>query len=76
MQVLKALVNYVEQQACSQESVAIAIRDIGEFMRAYPHGRDIVGSLGLKQHLMQLLCCKNERISTEALQVLQMLVAS
>ena len=56
------------------ESVVIAMRDLGEFIKAHPLGRRVAASLGLKQRLMRLMCCRNEAISAQGLHTLQILL--
>ena len=51
-----------------QETVKLALTDLGEFARFYPNGRGIVNSLGGKDVALELLGSTNPELSAKALQ--------
>lgn len=53
--------------ADSDEAVAVALYDLGEFTRFYPNGRGVVKTLGGKDTAMELIGSQNPEIERQAL---------
>ena len=56
------------------ESLAICLFDIGEFIWQYPNGRAIAKRLGIREIVLQLLDHPSSRVQTHALQCMSKLL--
>ena len=51
----------------SQNTICIALYDLGEFTRNYPNGRGIANTLGGKDLALQMISSENPDIQSHAL---------
>ena len=57
----------IEGQIMDEETVAVALFDLGEFIRYYPNGKAIAKRLGAQAVVMPLLNDDSDEIQREAL---------
>ncbi|TGZ67640.1 hypothetical protein CRM22_004703 [Opisthorchis felineus] len=69
-EVIKMLVRLVELSVDSQ-TLSVAVHDIGEFVRHYPRGKQVIENLGGKQLVMGLLQHEDPNVRYNALLSLQ-----
>jgi V-type H+-transporting ATPase subunit H len=74
-QVLKVLVELLKPGArIDSKALAVALHDVGEFVRAHPAGKKHVTALNAKPYIMQHLTSSNTEINKEALTCVQKLM--
>ena len=60
----------------NRETIAVALYDLGEFVRYYPNGKMIVKRLGAKSVVMQLLTDDHPEVRKHALQCMSKMMVN
>lgn len=58
------------------KTVAVALFDLGEFVRFYPNGKHIVKRLGAKKVAMKLMTHENPEVQKQALQCISKMMVN
>jgi len=75
MVVLKALLEYIKPGGQKEsKTIAIALHDVGEFVRAHPSGKALVTKHGAKPYIMHHLTSHDQSVNKEALLCVQKLM--
>lgn len=80
MQILRVLIQLITPGAqvdgarVQDKVLAIALHDVGEFVRAHPAGKKYINSLEAKRHIMTHLTSSAPQVSKEALTCVQKLM--
>lgn len=75
MVVLRALLECIKPgSGVENKAVAIALNDVGEFVRAHPSGKALVTKHGAKPYIMHHLTSHDQSVNKEALLCVQKLM--
>lgn len=58
------------------KTVAVALFDLGEFVRFYPNGKHIAKRLGAKKVVMKLMAHENAEVQKQALQCISKIMVN
>jgi len=62
------------QQSHDETILAVALHDIGEYVRYYPRGKKVIDELGIKHYVMNLMAHDNSQVKYNALITVQKLM--
>lgn len=72
--IVRLLIDLLE--ASDPKTVAVALFDLGEFVRFYPNGKHIVKRLGAKKVAMKLMTHENAEVQKQALQCISKMMVN
>ncbi|TYZ58974.1 hypothetical protein PybrP1_011758 [[Pythium] brassicae (nom. inval.)] len=73
-ELIRLLIDLLESD--DQKTVAVALFDLGEFVRFYPNGKHIVKRLGAKKVAMKLMTHENPEVQKQALQCISKMMVN